>query len=112
LASGNRSAAQSDFATLQQNLPQNLSSSESSSSTSTQNPVAKAFQQLSQDLKSGNLSAAQQDCSTIQQDFQNQSAAGQAIPGHHHHHHNNVSNSESSTLNQLFSEVGARNPAT
>lgn len=65
LASGNLSAAQSDFATLQQNFK----SAGSVPSSSSSNPVSQAFQQLSTDLKSGNLSAAQKDYSTIQGDL-------------------------------------------
>ena len=78
LTSGNLSAAQSDFVTLQNDLPQTSSTSTTSQSNS---PIAQAFNQLSQDLQAGNLSAAQQDYSTIQQDFQSQ-----ASQMHHHHH--------------------------
>lgn len=106
LQSGNLSAAQSDFATLQANQPQGSSSTSSSQSNS---PIAQAFNQLSTDLQSGNLSAAQQDYSTIQSDFQNQSAQG-----HHHHHHGggsgssgSGSSSESSEISQLFSQLGS-----
>lgn len=66
LASGNLSAAQSDFATIQQAFTQAATVSSSTSS----NPVAQAFQQLSTDLKSGDLLAAQKDYSTLQQDLQ------------------------------------------
>jgi hypothetical protein len=55
LQSGNLSAAQSDFATLQQMAPQ----SASSTSVTSGNPLTQAFQQLGQDLQSGNISAAQ-----------------------------------------------------
>ncbi|MGB2602707.1 MAG: hypothetical protein WBC78_03890 [Candidatus Sulfotelmatobacter sp.] len=102
LQSGNLSAAQSDFATLQNLLPQ-------SSSTSSQNssPIAQAFSQLAKDLQSGNLSAAQQDFTTIQQDFQNQvsqtQSQTQTTQGHHHHHHGG---GESSDLSQLFEQLG------
>ena len=72
LQSGNLSAAQSDFATLQ-----NLGSQNSTATSQSNSPIAQAFSQLAKDLQSGNLSAAQQDFSTIQQDFQNQSAQGQ-----------------------------------
>jgi len=107
LQSGNLSAAQSDFAALQQNGPQGNSSSSSQSSS----PISQEFKQLSQDLQSGNLSAAQQDYSTIQQDFQNLSAQGQSAQGHHHHHHGggggSSSNSSSSAISQLFNELGS-----
>ncbi len=76
LQSGNLSAAQSDFATLQAAFSQSATTSGSASttststSTSTSNPIAQAFNQLARDLQSGNLSAAQKDYSTIQQDLQ------------------------------------------
>ena len=78
LQSGNLSAAQEDFAAVQQLVPQSRSTPSAQSS----NPIAQAFNQLAQDLQSGNLSAAQQDFSTIQKDVQNQ--AGQM---HNHHYH-------------------------
>jgi len=96
LQSGNLSAAQSDFATLQQLAPQN----NSSSSPQSNNPVAQAFNQLSQDLQAGNLSGAQQDYSTIQQDFQNK--AGQKR-GHHHH---GGGGSGEGAVSQLFNQLG------
>jgi len=96
LQSGNLSAAQADFATLQQVGPQGLSSS----STTSSNPVAQAFNKLSQDLQSGNLSAAQQDYSNIQQDFQNQ-----APPTHGHHHHHG-GGGETSQISQTFQQLG------
>jgi outer membrane protein assembly factor BamD (BamD/ComL family) len=70
LQSGNLSAAQADFATLQQLAPTTSASRAQSSS-----PIAQEFNRLSQDLQAGNLSAAQQDYATIQQDFQNQAAS-------------------------------------
>jgi len=96
LQSGNLSAAQTDFATLQQVGPQGLSNT----STQSNNPVAQAFNKLSQDLQSGNLSAAQQDYSNIQQDFQNQ-----APPTHGHHHHHG-GGGETSQISQTFQQLG------
>jgi len=89
LQSGNLSAAQSDFATLQAAFSQTAASTgagstPSTSGDSTSNPVAQAFNQLATDLKSGNLSAAQKDFSTVQQDLQSQ---GGPSAGHLHHHH-------------------------
>ncbi|MGA2420250.1 MAG: hypothetical protein ABSG69_09210 [Candidatus Acidiferrum sp.] len=102
---GSLSAAQSDFATLQQNAPQ---ASTTSSSAQTSNPLTQAFQQLSQDLKAGNLTAAKQDYSTIQQDFKTQAAQGQTE--HHRHLRGSGSggNSEgqSNSVSQLFSQLG------
>jgi outer membrane protein assembly factor BamD (BamD/ComL family) len=95
LQSGNLSAAQTDFAALQQVEPQSISTSSAQSN----NPIAQAFNQLSQDLKSGNLSAAQQDYATIQQDFQNQ--AGRVHHGHHRH-----GGHGGSELTQLLEQLG------
>ena len=95
LQSGNLSAAQTDFAGLQQAEPQSISSS----STQTSNPLAQAFNQLAQDLKSGNLSAAQQDYATIQQDFQDHA-------GRVHHHHRHGGGQGESEVTQLLQELG------
>jgi outer membrane protein assembly factor BamD (BamD/ComL family) len=104
LTAGDLSAAQSDFATLEEYVPQaNSTSSTSSTSTSqSNNPIAQAFQQLSQDLQSGNLSAAQQDYSTIQQDFQNQTPQVQ----HHHHRFEGSQETQQSQFAQLFAQLG------
>jgi hypothetical protein len=80
LQSGNLSAAQSDFVTLQNDLPQGSQASAPQSS----DPIAQAFQQLGKDLQSGDLSAAQSDFVTLQQDLSQGSAtltpAGTALP--------------------------------
>jgi hypothetical protein len=102
LQSGNLSAAQQDFATLQQLGPQN----NSSVSAQSNNPIAQAFNQLSQDLQSGNLSAAQQDYAQIQQDFQNQTSGQNQTAEVHHGHHHHVGGGESSEISQLFSQLG------
>lgn len=99
LQSGNLSAAQTDFATLQQIG----SNSNATSSTASSNPLAQAFNQLGQDLQSGNLSAAQQDFSTIQQDMQSQASQ---MHGHHHHHHGGGGNDQSNSISQLFQQLG------
>jgi len=93
LQSGNLSAAQAEFATLQQ-----TGTASSTSSAQSNNPVAELFNQFSQDLKSGNLSAAQQDYASIQQDFQNQKPHG-----HHHHYHGAGNGGE---ITQLFQQLG------
>jgi len=109
LHSGNLPAAQADFVTLSQSLaippvfvgPTALGQqTNSTSSSQSNNPIAQAFNQLSQDLQSGNVSAAQQDYSTIQQDFQSQ--AGKT---HHHHHHGGGGSGESA-MSQLLSQLG------
>ena len=99
LQSGNISAAQSDFATLQQYAPQASSSSQSS------NPIAQAFNQLSTDLQAGNTTAAQQDYANIQQDFQNQGTQSQSAHFHHHHHHHG-GESQQNGVSQLFQQLG------
>ena len=95
LGSGNLSAAQTDFATLQQDLSQTGSASASQDNS----PIAQAFNQLAQDLQAGNLSAAQQDYATLQQDFQNQASRMR------HHHHHSGGGQENQFL-QLFQQLG------
>lgn len=97
LQSGNLSAAQSDFAALQQS-PAQASSSSSAPST---NPIAQDFKQLSQDLQSGNVSGAQQDYAKIQQDFQNLAAGS-----HGHHHHHGGGGGGGSAISQLLQQLG------
>lgn len=96
LQSGNLSAAQADFATLQQLEPQTNSTSSAQSS----NSIAQEFNQLAQDLQSGNLTAAQKDYTTIQQDFQNQAAQG------HHHHHHHGGGTTANPISQLMDQLG------
>jgi len=96
LQSGNLSAAQTDFATIQQSGPQ-ISSTSSNQNTS---PIAQDFKQLSQDIQSGDISAAQQDYAKIQQDFQSQSA------GKHGHHHHQGGGGGASAISQLMQELG------
>ena len=96
LQSGNLSAAQSDFATLQQFGPQ----TNSTSSTQTNKPIGQEFTQLSQDLQSGNISAAQRDYAAIQQDMQNQTVQA------HHHHHRHGGGGGGNEIGQLLSQLG------
>ena len=96
LQSGNLSAAQTDFTTLQQSGPQ----ANSSLSTQSNSPIAQDFKQLGQDLQSGNVSAAQQDYAKIQQDFQNQAA------GKHAHHHHHGGGSGGNAVSQLLQQLG------
>lgn len=101
LQSGNLSAAQSDFATLQKMQPQSSTNSSSQGSSG----ITQDFNQLATDLKAGNTTAAQQDYAKLQQDFQSQ--ASQGVQGHHHHHHHSSDNSSSSSeISQLFSQLG------
>lgn len=93
LQSGNLSAAQSEFAQLQQ-----TQSASGASSTQSNTSVSQLFKQLSQDLQSGNLSAAQKDYTSIQQDFQNQTSKV-----HHHHPHGAGNGGE---IMNLFQQLG------
>jgi len=105
LQSGNLSAAQSDFATLQAafSQPSTTTGSTSTSTGSAANPVAQAFNQLGTDLKSGNLSAAQKDFSTVQQDLQSR---GNLPTTHFHHHsHHGGGGGDSSTQNSLLQDL-------
>lgn len=103
LQSGNLSAAQSDFATLQQLTPQVGSTSSSQSNSA----VAQDFTQLGTDLQSGNTTAAQQDYAQIQHDV-SATASGSV---HHHHHHGGGSggNELPQLLQQLGQELQAGN---
>lgn len=98
LQAGNLSAAQSDFANLQQLMPNN-----SNSTAQNNNPVTQAFNQLAQDLQAGNLSAAQQDYANLEQVFQNQAAQASQARGHHHHH---GGGNGASAISQLFDQLG------
>jgi outer membrane protein assembly factor BamD (BamD/ComL family) len=85
LQSGDLTAAQSDYVSLQQLVPKLASGSQSTSAsqsaTQSTDPRVQAFDQLEKNIQSGNVSAAQQDYSNIQQIFQNR-----AERFHHHHH--------------------------
>ena len=96
LQSGNLTAAQSDFTSLQQLVPQLGSNSQTSSS----DPRVQAFNQLEKDIQSGNVSGAQQDYSNIQQMFQNRSEH------FHHHHHVSTDSSGNGEVSQLFQQLG------
>jgi len=97
LQAGNLSAAQSDFAALQQLTPQ----LNSASSTQSGNAVAQDFTQLGNDLQTGNTSAAQQDYQHLQQDV---SSTASGAHGHHHHHRG--SNSAGGEFSQLLQQLG------
>jgi hypothetical protein len=96
LQSGNLSAAQSDFVSLQQLAPQVGSASSSQGNTS----VAQDFSKLGTDLQAGNTSAAQQDYVQLRHDV-SPTAAGAA---HHHHHHGG--GGEDTQLPQLLQQLG------
>jgi hypothetical protein len=95
LQSGNLSAAQSDFTTLQQLTGH----SGPKSSTQSTGSITQDVNQLAADLKAGNLTAAQQDFTTIQKDLQTQP------PTMRHHQHGSDSDG-SGTIGQLLSQLG------
>jgi hypothetical protein len=99
LQSGNLSAAQADFATLEQSGPLGATSSSSAPGSSA---IGQEFSQLGQDLQSGNLSAAQQDYTNIQQNFQNQAAQG----SHRHHHGGGGGGGGANAINQILEQLG------
>ena len=102
LQSGNLSAAQSDFATLQATFSQPATTTGSTSNGSASNPVAQALNQLGTDLQSGNVAAAQKDFSTVQQDLQNLSNN----QFHHHHHlRSGGGGGDSSNQNSLLQDL-------
>ena len=103
LASGNTTAAQSDYSSIVQALTANRPAGSTS--------AAQAFSQLGKDLQSGNLGAAQQDYSQFQADLQ-QLASGLAH-GHHGHHRSGASENPALNASQqvsdavsLFTELG------
>jgi hypothetical protein len=98
LQSGNLSQAQSDFATLQQNLPSQQQSAASTSQVT--NPLQQEVARLAQDLKSGNLTAAQSDIATVQQQSVGRTSH------HHHHRSGGAQDANSSQISSLFSELG------
>ena len=105
LQSGNLSAAQSDFAALQQAFAQAASAT---ATTSTASPIKQAFNQLASDLQSGNLSASQKDFSSLQQNIQSASSSGSASHLRHHHQFSGGSGGSSSpnSLAQDFTQLG------
>ena len=98
LQSGNLSAAQNDFATLQQLQ----GSSGATAATQSSGSITQDFNQLAADLKAGNLTAAQQDFTAVQKDLQTQPPSVQ----HHHHHHHGGDSEGSGAISQLFSQLG------
>lgn len=104
LQSGNLSAAQSDFASLQAAFSQGANSTAAASTASASNPLAQAFNQLATDLQSGNIAAAQKDLSTAQQDIQSQGGPT-ANHFHHPHHLGGGDGSSSNSLNSLLQDL-------
>jgi hypothetical protein len=118
LQTGDLSAAQSDFATLQQAFSQSPASSASASpaattTLATSNPVAQAFNQVASDLQSGNLTAAQKDLSAIAG-----SSGNQPSNGLRHHIHgmggknSNLQASLLQDLSQSSTDTSSSSPAS
>jgi len=105
LQSGNLSAAQSDFATLQQAFSQPATTSASTSTTPTAIPVALSFNQLASDLQSGNLSAAQKDLSTVQQDIQSPGKLTESHVNYRSHRGGGGGSTASSSQNSLLQDL-------
>jgi hypothetical protein len=107
LQTGNLSAAQSDFKTLQQAFSQTATSSAPASSSSSSNPIAQAIQQLGSDLNSGNLSAAQQDFAAVQKDVQKdvQQIQNTLAFNHFAHHAHRSGGSADSASNSLLQDL-------
>jgi hypothetical protein len=101
---GNLSAAQADFATLQQLKSQGSSNS----STQGANPAAQDFNQLATDLKAGNTTAAQQDFTNLQKDLQTQPPTIR----HHHHHSSSGDNQIGQMISQLSQALQSGNLST
>lgn len=105
LQAGNLSAAQADFATIQQIDPQAASPSSSAPSI----PINQGFAQLSGDLQSGNLASAQKDYLTLQQDFR--SHGGPAHPHQHDHDGDPAQNPVARDFSQLAQMLQTGNQA-
>jgi hypothetical protein len=102
IQSGNLTAAQSAFSTLQGLSSQGQSSTvspsgNSSSASSSGNTISNDFAALGQALQSGNITNAQSAFAQLQTDMQAQQSSGHH---HHHHHHGGAGASGSSTNGQ------------
>jgi hypothetical protein len=86
LQAGNLSQAQSDYASLSQDI--------SASQTQSSNTINQDFSAVGQALQSGNLSDAQNSFSTLLHDLQQ---SGQVHHHHHHHHHSGGSQGANSS---------------
>ena len=90
LQAGNLSAAQADFADLQQLRNQSTSTSSSQGSTT----LTQDLKQLSTDLQAGDITSAQKDLAQYQKDLQSQPPTVR-----HHHGHG-------ADITQLFNQLG------
>ena len=95
LQSGNLTAAQSAFATLQKAYQ--TQGSQSTSTSGAASPVSSDLTTLANALNTGNLTSAQAAFSQLQKDQQAQSGGG------HHHHHGGMGGAVQSLISQLSS---------
>jgi hypothetical protein len=100
LKSGDLTAAQTDFATLQQLLPNSSAGNQTQNGqqASNQNAFATDLNAVGQALQLGNVSDAQKAFAKLQQDMQ--SVQGR----HHHHHHNGSASAPGSGQNTLATD--------
>lgn len=98
LQAGNLTAAQADYAQLQQ-IEQQKNSSTSQSNTT--NSVSQPFNQLGKDLASGNVSSARDDFNDIMKAVQSSDSSV-----HHHHHGGGGSCSQTSSVQNDLNTLG------
>lgn len=98
ISSGNISAAESDFGTMQQLLP----NQNANSTSQLPDPLIQDFQQLGQNLQSGDTSAAQNEYSNIQNNVQ----SGTQHTHFHHRYHVGSGGSGSGGTSQLLEQLG------
>jgi hypothetical protein len=103
LQSGNLTAAQSAFATLQKAYQSQTSQSTSSSGTTS--PVSSDLTTLANALNTGNLTSAQAAFTQLQKDQQTQS-------GGHHHHHGGMGGAVQSLISQLSNSSSSSSSGT
>jgi len=106
LESGNLSAAQSAFSSLQQLMPNSSQNSTTTTGAGGTNSIGSAFNALGQALQSGNLADAQKAFAQVQQTMQT------AQFGHHHSSQSRAASTSTSTstvsqstLNQIQTYV-------
>ena len=116
LSSGDLTAAQTAFATLQQdlqNVGQAQSNQQSATATATAagGPLDNDLAAIGQALQNGDIGGAQTAFATLQKDMQQmrQTQGGQQsrrAHHHHHHHHGGAQNAQNTTSNP-FSDLAA-----
>ena len=100
LQAGNLTAAQADYAQLQQIEQQKNSSASQSNIT---NSVSQLFDQLGKDLASGNVSSAQDDFNDIMKAVQ---SSGPSVHHHHHHHSGGGASLQTSSVQTDLNTLG------